>query len=161
MRTLGSVILLGCVLAPYVREDVVGREQKRLQGTWKVSGGRDREGGPPGHVLVIVEGNRAALVHVDEDRRTTLARFTVKLDPGRRPSWADLTIDYEYRLEGGWLGRDVRPSRKGQTLRAIYALEGDTLKVCVSPVGKDRPRRFPRAPAKEGGTLLVLKRLKR
>jgi len=59
----------------------------------------------------------------------------VKLDPAAKPnSTADFEID------------DGPEDAKGKTSKAIYKLDGDKLKFCVSHPGKDRPKDFEQVP---------------
>jgi uncharacterized protein (TIGR03067 family) len=48
---------------------------------------------------------------------------------------------------------------KGKTVKGIYEIDGDTIKYCYAPPGKDRPRAFISKPG-SGHTLMILKRLK-
>jgi len=59
----------------------------------------------------------------------------VKLDPAAKPNpTADFLID------------DGPEDAKGKTSKAIYKLDGDNLKICVSHPGKDRPKDFEQVP---------------
>jgi uncharacterized protein (TIGR03067 family) len=59
----------------------------------------------------------------------------VKLDPAAKPhATADFLID------------DGPEDAKGKTSKAIYVLDGDKLKICVSHPGKDRPKDFQQVP---------------
>jgi hypothetical protein len=51
----------------------------------------------------------------------------------------------------------VTKTTKTQTMKGIYSLEGDTLKICF---GKDETERPKELTSKNGQTLLVLKRAK-
>jgi uncharacterized protein (TIGR03067 family) len=66
-----------------------------------------------------------------------------KVDPGQRPKHIDITAP-----EG---------EQGGKTSKGIYALEGDTLKMCYAD--KDRPTGFE-SKAGSGATLVVWKRMK-
>ena len=57
---------------------------------------------------------------------------------------------------------DLTPSdgpKKGMTLKGIYQLKGDELKMCFQPQGKDRPKDF-NAQKGSGNVLIVLERAK-
>ncbi len=59
----------------------------------------------------------------------------VKLDPAAKPnSTADLEIE------------DGPEDAKGKISKAIYKLDGDKLKICVSHPGKDRPKDYEQVP---------------
>jgi uncharacterized protein (TIGR03067 family) len=59
----------------------------------------------------------------------------VKLDPAAQPNaTADLEIE-----EGP-------EDAKGKVSKAIYKLDGDKLKICVSHPGKDRPKEYEQVP---------------
>jgi uncharacterized protein (TIGR03067 family) len=59
-------------------------------------------------------------------------RGTLKLDSSKSPKWIDATF-----TEGG-------PT--GETVRGIYELAGDGLKVCVGTPETERPTKFESAP---------------
>ena len=54
---------------------------------------------------------------------------------------------------------DIRSEREKDTILAIYELEGNILRVCWSPLGKERPTEFASKPG-TGHALVVLKREK-
>jgi uncharacterized protein (TIGR03067 family) len=54
---------------------------------------------------------------------------------------------------------DIRPEGERDTILAIYELTGDTLRVCWSPAGKERPTDFASKPG-SGCSFVVLKRAK-
>ena len=66
-----------------------------------------------------------------------------KIDPGQRPKHIDITAP-----EG---------EQAGKTSKGIYALEGETLRMCYAD--KDRPKDFESKPG-SGATLVVWKRSK-
>jgi uncharacterized protein (TIGR03067 family) len=59
----------------------------------------------------------------------------VKLDPAAKPN-----STAEFEIEDG------PEDAKGKTSKAIYKLDGDKLKICVSHPGKDRPKQFEQVP---------------
>ena len=75
---------------------------------------------------------------------TSVVKFTYKLDPTRKPKEIDL-IWAEF-------------ANKGKIQLAIYELDGDTLKICESPIGKERPKKFESKKG-SGQSILTLKRL--
>jgi uncharacterized protein (TIGR03067 family) len=128
------------------KNDPVRAELKRLEGTWEAvefeaegrkMSAKDLAGGQPpmvqeykGDRLLVKQGGKV----VEEG--------TVKLDPTRAPKTMDLT--------GKQDGREA-------TLRAIYELTGDTLRVCYRPEGRPRPTEFK---AEGQAMILTLKRQK-
>jgi uncharacterized protein (TIGR03067 family) len=78
-----------------------------------------------------------------EKGRQVLFDGIYKVDPGQRPKHIDITAP-----EG---------EQGGKTSKGIYALEGDTLKMCYAD--KDRPTDFDSNPG-SAATLVVWKRIK-
>jgi uncharacterized protein (TIGR03067 family) len=66
-----------------------------------------------------------------------------KLDTSRKPR----TIDTE----------QIVGEHRGKILQGIYELNGDTLRVCLAPPGKERPTEFS-ARAGSGNSLAVYRR---
>jgi uncharacterized protein (TIGR03067 family) len=73
--------------------------------------------------------------------------MSYKIDPTKKPKHIDLIN------ENGPM--------KGEVVQGIYALEGDTLRICASEArkGKGRPADFPKVPTQDE-PILVLKRVK-
>jgi uncharacterized protein (TIGR03067 family) len=69
---------------------------------------------------------------------TTTNKGTYKVDPTRKPMTLDIIVTD---------GPD-----KGKTLPAIYEINGDTMRICLSIKGKDRPTAFESKP--DSGTVL-------
>jgi uncharacterized protein (TIGR03067 family) len=143
MRTCVLVALaVGAVLARG-DEDPVRREYARFKGTWKfVSMEMDGK--------KLEEQLKEARMTLDGDRFTVVAggvtfRGQFKVDPAKKPRQID--VFYEEGPE------------KGKTSRGIYELEGDTYKVCIGLVGKERPTEFVTRPG-SGHVLQVLERVK-
>ena len=102
--------------------DATTADQKSLQGTWKVLAGN--EGGktlPPPRVRgskLVVNGNTMKVYEQEKQREMRFA-----LDATKEPKTIDLAM-----ADG-----------KGPICRGVYALDGNTLKICFSPPGKARP----------------------
>ena len=139
----GILAVLMCGVAA-VAADAPGADKEKIQGKWTVVSGR--EGGKAltadkvkGTQLVITADTMAV---TEGDRKRVM---TYKLDASQKPKTIDLTT-----TEGSDLGK---------TALGIYSLEGDNLRICFVPPGKERPRTFDtKADNKE--MLFVMKRAK-
>jgi uncharacterized protein (TIGR03067 family) len=115
-------------------------ELKKFQGTWageSIWAAGKEVGGPSAKNLRLTfAGNKVTSVDLNVMSRE---EATIKIDPAKKPAHIDITD-------------------KGKTRPAIYAFEGDGLKICIDVAGKVRPTGFS---APEGSTniLLVYKRV--
>lgn len=126
------------------QDDAVKKEYARFRGTWKI-------------VSMEVEGAKAPVEQfkdlrfkLDGERFSTVGggdtnKGTFKVGVSKMPKQMDITF-----TDG---------LHKGDTLLAIYKLEGDTYTVCIAMPGRDRPKEFVSKPA-SGHVLEVLKREK-
>jgi uncharacterized protein (TIGR03067 family) len=112
----------------------------RFQGTWVVSRVEINGKVQPKSFTIRVKFDGDKLLAIVGNRQPE-ARGTFKLDQGLRPKAYDLT------------------TVEGQAVRGIYELDGDTLKVCLSAPGDERPTAMKTAPHDER-TLIVYKREK-
>jgi uncharacterized protein (TIGR03067 family) len=123
----------------------VQKEMKKLEGTWTVASMESR--GRKRTAAMIERMNYRMTVKGDtyswEVRNRKTIGATIKLDTKKNPKTMDLLV-----TEG---------TLKGQTMRAIYTLDGDTLKICYGPAGGKRPTAFA-APAGSTEVLMVLKK---
>lgn len=126
--------------APTAAEDL-----QRLQGTWIVEAWE--EGGKPLAAAdlktrgVFVGAN--ALVLSRDGKAYQVS--AVQLDPAKTPASANLAV----QVGDG----------KGDIMLGIYAIDGDTLKLCFDPKSEARPKSF-KPDAKDGFTLITLKKPK-
>jgi uncharacterized protein (TIGR03067 family) len=133
-------VLLGSAVA---QDDAAKKDLERLQGVWQFV---SMEGGIPQppeklkELKLTIKGNKAS--HPASEGKTEEATF--KLDPSKKPKAIDFIP---------LTGLD-----QGKTLLGIYAIDGDTLKICATNVGGDRPTEFK---ATKNVSLIVLKREKR
>jgi uncharacterized protein (TIGR03067 family) len=119
--------------------DTAGDEVKRLAGAWVIRSAT-RDGATLNHLKggqVVFAGDKLTIKPAVGDDETV----TYKIDPSRKPKAIDLDPKSE-RL-------------KADLGKAIYELDGDTLKLCIGPPDK-RPTGF----ADKDAALLVLTRKK-
>ena len=112
----------------------------RFQGTWIVARVEINGKVQPKALTIRVQFDGDRLL-AKAGNRPFEARGTFKLDQGRTPKAYDLT------------------TAEGATVLGIYELDGDTLKVCLSAPGDERPTAMKTAPDDER-TLIIYKREK-
>lgn len=128
------------------------RDADKLQGTWEAAEGVSNGKAIPKDLVkgfkVVFSGEKMSIFPVDGDGKQA-KEHTFKLDPGKKPKAMDAT-----RLDG---------ASKGKMAKAIYELDGDTLKLCLPSrldLDHERPTEFA-APEKSRLVLLTLKRVKK
>ena len=135
MRTLlAGLVAAGLVVVALAADDeAVKKEKQSLQGKWTI-------------VAVDHDGKAVDMwkdgVRVFEGDSYTLTtkggesfKGTFALDPAKVPKAID------FMPAGG--------QYKGKTLRGIYEIDGDMLKVCFDLQGKKRPMEFKSAPGSQ------------
>ena len=136
------VMLVAAGLASGAPQDKGKKAADKFDGTWKVVS-VERDGQAVDDAkddTVTFTGDKIAIKSKNGDHAGTF-----KLDPAQKPKTIDMT-----------------PSdgpQKGQVHAGIYSLDGDTLKICFTEPGKDRPKELT-AKAGSGQMLVVLKRAK-
>jgi uncharacterized protein (TIGR03067 family) len=137
------VLTVSLLIGADAAEDAAKKELAKLQGTWKIvsveRAGKEKE--QPKDSVSVLTGNKFATKSGDKVVRAG----TLKVDPTQTPKATDVTYT---------AGPD-----KGQTLRGIYELDGDTWRICYSGPGDERPKGFPEQAGK-AHLILVLKRAK-
>jgi uncharacterized protein (TIGR03067 family) len=142
---------LGCLVAALTigragaQDDTAKKELKKLEGTWAT-------------VSIEAAGEEVADKDKIKTRKLTTKgdKYTLKVGD----ETVEGTIDINPTKKPKTI--DVKPTSgndKGKTLLGIYELDGDSLKICVAPPGKDRPTAFSTA-AEDGKVLVVYKREK-
>jgi len=144
VKSLAALALCaGLALAAAAADDDVPTDQDRLQGVWKLIALESDGKKAPDEVVkamrLTVKGDK---LYLREENKEEEAPF--KLDPSKTPRTMDLT---------------VRVGDKTDTVRLIYELKGDELKLCGGRVGKDRPSEFATRPG-SGLHLLLFRREK-
>ena len=146
MRYLYGVIVIACLLrtAGATQDDTFKKELDSLQGVWQCVSFEEKGKALPEEQVkglkLTFKGYKAS--HAGKDGKAEQA--TIKIDPLKKPKTIDMI------LLGG--------PDKGKTVQGIYVIEGDTLTICGSQAGRERPTEF------KGGkevNLMVFKRDKR
>ena len=127
-RLMSAFVLIALVIATAKADekDAAKKDQERLQGTWRMLN-------PAGSGQTIPDSKREC--KGDETTVTfggvLFMKSKFSLDPTKQPK----AIDYEV-LEG---------NNKGKKMLGIYAIDGDVVKFCFAPPGKERPAEFTSA----------------
>jgi uncharacterized protein (TIGR03067 family) len=127
-------------------EEAIKADRKALAGTWQaVSYELDGKKAPAEDlqdVQLVIDADGKAIA-----RKAGQAFIggTTEIDPTRTPR----AIDIAYTVG----------EIKGQTALGIYEVKGDTLRICRSNPGKDRPTEFSSKPG-SGHTLMSYRRVK-
>ena len=128
-----ALLLLGLVSAQSSDADL-----QKLQGKWNIEA-FDYNGNP-------VESMKQAVREFKDAKYTLMPKMgdviegTMKIDAAKKPKEIDLEV-------------------AGRTLKGIYEIDGDTLKLSYSLTGGERPTEFASKPD-SGTTLIVHKRAK-
>jgi uncharacterized protein (TIGR03067 family) len=143
LLALTLVACAGLTLAAGAPDDPAKSDADKLQGIWKVASietdGKKMPEDAVKTVRMTVKGDR---IFLREENKEEEASF--KIDSALTPKTMDLTI---------------RAGEKMETVKFIYELRGDDLKICGGRAGKDRPKDFA-AKAGSGLTLMAFKREK-
>lgn len=137
-----AAALLAALTATAADKDAAKEELKKLQGTWQLESaetdGKKAAKEKTEKVRVVIKGSKHTVYFDDQPIAKDV---TFAIDPSKKPKEVTDTLAKDVQIKG------------------IYELDGDTLKSCVAPPGKDRPKEFS---AKEGSghTLRVFKRVK-
>lgn len=138
VAALALVALLGAAPA----DEASKKDQDQLQGDWILAKQtRNGEEVPEAKLKAsrTVKGNTFTInMETDQGPQTVKAEF--KLDASKSPK----EMDAEFKSEDG---------SESRTLKAIYELDGDTMKTCYgSEPGAERPKKFE---SKEGSGIII------
>lgn len=131
-----TALFLCAALTPAVRAEEAKPDKDAIQGTWKLVAVADgaNEDTKPAETTLLFEGDKAFEMKNGERRDPA----TIKLDSTKTPK-----------------EMDISPGDK--TIKAIYELKGDTLRICLSGPDKPRPKEFK---ATEDVTVMTFQRQK-
>jgi uncharacterized protein (TIGR03067 family) len=139
-------------------------DPNNIQGTWTIQAiefdGKAVPAEEIKNAKVVITADKIIMTKGAESKEETY-----KLDPGQSPRGIDLTVTIEHRagefthvatkigekapakkstpppaIEGKLLGYETKNAK------GIYALEGDTLKICVNMENGERPKEFSSKP---------------
>lgn len=146
MKTYLLVALaVGLLIAADDGKERVTKERKKLEGTWTIAAVVRNENPLPEEKMKDAQFVFQGEGFVQKLRDKTMAKGIFRPDPSKNPPTIDLMMN-----EG---------EEKGKTIKAIYELEDDILRICGAAPGHERPTEFS---AKDGSghTLITLKRAK-
>jgi uncharacterized protein (TIGR03067 family) len=146
LKTTLVALAAGLLLAANGPDDAAKKEMASFQGTWVITAA-EKDGQPLGadqlaDYKLTIEGDKRTSKKGDE----VVSQSTYKLDPKQNPKAIDIAI-----TEG---------PLKDKVLPGIYEIDGDTQKICIALIGRDRPKNFS-TEAGNGHLLQVFKREKR
>ena len=133
---LPAALTAGLLVAADAKDNAVKKDMDALQGKWQlVSLERDgKSADVPKDAVRVVKGDTYTVT----PRPGVTIEGTFKIDPTAKPKAVDIT--------------QTSGENKGKTSLGIYEIDGDTLKMCWAPPGKDRPTEFKSA---EGSGILL------
>jgi uncharacterized protein (TIGR03067 family) len=142
-----ALVLAGLALPSAAQEgkdDLAKQELKKFQGTWSIVGIEQNGEKVPedklkgGGMKVTIKGTSYTVRVGDK----TVDEGTFTVDPSKNPK----QLDAQSSSQG-----------KKEKLSGIYQFEGDTLRICFVPEGKERPAEF-KTPAGSDRVLETLRR---
>ena len=148
MRKYGLMLALvaGFLVAADAPSDMVKKEKEKLKGSW-VPHSALKDGKVPSDFKAekrwTIMEDKVTVTLRDGDK--VVDYFSYTIDPTQKPAAMDVKL-----FDG---------PAKGKVIKAIYSVEGDTLRVCAAIPGEVRPTKF----SGDKGTkasLIVLKREK-
>jgi uncharacterized protein (TIGR03067 family) len=117
------------------------KEAPRIEGDWIVESFEGPKDGPPGAITFRITDSKISIIEAKRDK----------------PEEASYTVD----LKKNPATIDIRPGRgqKDQVVLGIIEIKGDTMKLCFTKEGGERPKEF-KGDAANGVMLINLKRIK-
>jgi uncharacterized protein (TIGR03067 family) len=168
LALVAAVAVVACVAAEPPKDEAAKKDMELLRGTW-VLVGREAQGRRMSdrefkemqdkhQISFVFKGSEgvwrwAVVSYQSPDGKTRWSGvlypspFMCRLEPTKQPKEMDLEF------------RKNPTNPKEYTLKAIYSIEGDTLKICTGDRADLRPTRFA-TESGSNGALLVLQRQK-
>jgi len=146
LQLVGLFAALLSMAADAPKEDVE-KELGKLQGKWRLVGLEESK-------KEEIDFDKAPILPIKDDRLKDVPyegkklEMLIELDPSQKPKAINLT----------YISPDGKS--KGDSFLAIYALEGDTLRICFTPKekGAKRPKEFATKGEGAGLFMWTLKR---
>jgi uncharacterized protein (TIGR03067 family) len=139
-----AILVTGVSMAAGAPGDAAKDEHKKLDGAWVVASvirdPREKNPDEGKGIRCLIKGEKLVAKLPGEDKPA--GGLIIKCDPTKTPK-----------------ALDIRPEGEKEKILAIYELKDDTVRVCWSAVGKERPTEFASKPG-SGQSLVVLKREK-
>jgi uncharacterized protein (TIGR03067 family) len=124
------------------KEKLIQKELSLLEGTWQLvsaeTDGKKLAEEQVKKIRVVIKAGKHT-VHIGD--KVAAKEVSFRVDPTTKPKQVEDTLT------------------DGRKIKGIYELDGDTLRSCVAPIGKDRPRELSGKKG-TGNTLRVFKRVK-
>src|SRR5262245_11466781 len=143
-----SVAIVSTALISVPSDDTSKKDLDLMQGEWVVDSairdGQEQPKSELGKMTRSVVNNELTIV-VEGAEGVATIKSSIVIDATKSPKTIDVT-----RTNG---------PTKGRTALGIYEFDGDRMKTCVAPPGKDRPTEFVSKPGSEL-TVTVWRRVK-
>jgi uncharacterized protein (TIGR03067 family) len=128
-RTVLWVLTAGALLAADAgKGDANKKDMKKMQGDWALlSMIKDGEKVPDEEAQVLfrtVKDDHYTVYRFDQP----IAKWTFSIDASKKPKTIDILPD--------------GAKDKNKAVLGIYEFDGDKLKICYAPAGKERPKEF-------------------
>jgi uncharacterized protein (TIGR03067 family) len=138
-----AAVSAGALVAQDPDDDAARRHLQRFQGTWNVESWEDAGKAVPAADLKKRTVFFGANILVRKADGKTAQVGVLRLDPSHDPKTFNLSVK-----EGD--GKD-------EVILGVYEFDGDAVRLCYDPKGRDRPDGF-KPPAKAGCVVAVLRR---
>ena len=140
---VGAALVAG---ADSAKEEAIKKDRAEYEGTWQVvsveMNGKKTAAEDARKITVLNQGD-TWIVQVEGKE---VARGTSKIDPTKKPKTIDFT--------------PTKGSDQGKVFLGIYAIEGNSRKLCFAEPGKARPTEFVSKPGREH-CLVIFERVKK